>query len=121
MVVVPYLVTRNPVAFRELLTAERITVLNQTPSAFRILRDADANTNAGLFLRYVIFGGENLSFADLLPWIDAHDDARPELINMYGITETTVHVTFRAGCVAKMSSAPTVPTSAARCRTWNAC
>ncbi|WP_373199515.1 amino acid adenylation domain-containing protein [Mycobacterium marinum] len=95
VVVVPYLVTRNPVAFRELLTAERITVLNQTPSAFRILRDADANTNAGLFLRYVIFGGENLSFADLLPWIDAHGDARPELINMYGITETTVHVTFR--------------------------
>ena len=95
VVVVPYLVSRNPADFRDLLSAERITVLNQTPSAFRLVRDADAEVDSPLFLRYVVFGGEMLTFADLIPWIKAHGDSGPELINMYGITETTVHVTFR--------------------------
>jgi amino acid adenylation domain-containing protein len=95
VVVVPYLLSRNPAEFRELLSAERITVLNQTPSAFRLVRDADEEADSPLLLRYVIFGGEMLTFADLIPWVKAHGDSRPELINMYGITETTVHVTFR--------------------------
>ncbi|EUA89367.1 amino acid adenylation domain protein [Mycobacterium ulcerans str. Harvey] len=95
VVMVPYLETRTPRAFRELLSRERITVLNQTPSAFRLLRDADAEAATPLYLRYVIFGGERLTSSDLIPWIEAHGDSHPDLINMYGITETTVHVTFR--------------------------
>ncbi len=50
---------------------------------------------ANLALRYVIFGGEALDFSSLKPWFDRHGDRRPQLVNMYGITETTVHVTYR--------------------------
>jgi hypothetical protein len=49
-----------------------------------------------LALRYVIFGGEALEMESLRPWFERHGDARPQLVNMYGITETTVHVTYRA-------------------------
>ncbi|HKV12539.1 MAG TPA: condensation domain-containing protein, partial [Thermoanaerobaculia bacterium] len=48
-----------------------------------------------LSLRWVIFGGEALEPASLAPWFDRHGDEAPRLVNMYGITETTVHVTFR--------------------------
>jgi amino acid adenylation domain-containing protein len=98
VLVVPYGVTRSPDDFLRLLAEERVTVLNQTPSAFRMLIQADLNRGArgqGLALRTVIFGGEALELQMLRPWVDKHGDARPELINMYGITETTVHVTYR--------------------------
>jgi amino acid adenylation domain-containing protein len=96
VVVVPYLVSRSPEAFYDLILREGVTVLNQTPSAFRSLmqvgvRDADAD----LPLRWVIFGGEALEFAKLRPWMDRFGAGRPRLVNMYGITETTVHVTSR--------------------------
>jgi amino acid adenylation domain-containing protein/non-ribosomal peptide synthase protein (TIGR01720 family) len=98
LVVVPYWVSRSPESFHELLRRERVTVLNQTPSAFRQLVHVDQTAGAPdeLSLRYVIFGGEALEFASLKPWFDRHGDTRPVLINMYGITETTVHVTYRA-------------------------
>jgi amino acid adenylation domain-containing protein len=96
LVVVPYWVSRSPATFRELLARERVTVLNQTPSAFRQLVDADAVAERqGLALRYVIFGGEALDLQSLAPWFERHGDRRPRLVNMYGITETTVHVTWR--------------------------
>ena len=98
LVVVPYWVSRSPEAFHELLREERVTVLNQTPSAFRQLIQADSESDADpseLALRYVIFGGEALDLQSLRPWFDRHGDARPSLVNMYGITETTVHVTYR--------------------------
>jgi len=100
LVVVPYWVSRSPEAFYELLRQERITVLNQTPSAFRQLIWAEEMALGGaepdLALRYVIFGGEALEPASLAPWFERHGDDRPRLVNMYGITETTVHVTWRA-------------------------
>src|SRR5205085_7597125 len=49
----------------------------------------------GLCLRYVIFGGEALELGSLNGWVNRHGTERPALVNMYGITETTVHVTLR--------------------------
>ncbi len=41
-----------------------------------------------------MFGGEALEPQRLGTWLDAHPGF-PRLINMYGITETTVHASFR--------------------------
>jgi amino acid adenylation domain-containing protein len=96
LVVVPYWVSRSPQLFHQLLHEQRVTVLNQTPSAFRQLIQADeAAGDADLALRLVIFGGEALELESLRPWFERHGDRRPQLVNMYGITETTVHVTCR--------------------------
>jgi len=96
LVIVPYWVSRSPEAFRELLVRERVSVLNQTPSAFRQLIQAElSERKADLALRYVIFGGEALELQSLRPWLERYGDERPLLVNMYGITETTVHVTYR--------------------------
>ena len=43
----------------------------------------------------MIFGGERLNPSNLKAWCGLHGDDQPQLINMYGITETTVHVTCR--------------------------
>ena len=96
LVVVPYAVSRSPSAFLALLRDERVSVLNQTPSAFRQLMQAPGLYEcADLALRVVIFGGEALEPRTLQPWFDRFGDAKPRLVNMYGITETTVHVTYR--------------------------
>ena len=97
-VVVSREVQRSPDAFYRLLLTEGVTVLNQTPSAFRHLaRVATASpTSDRLALRLVIFGGEALDLSQLDAWFERFGDARPRLVNMYGITETTVHVTYRA-------------------------
>ncbi|MCC5659230.1 amino acid adenylation domain-containing protein [Nostoc sp. XA010] len=97
LVVVPYLVTRSPESFYELLCQEKVTILNQTPSAFRQLIQAEQSiaTTGDLNLRLVIFGGEALELKSLQPWFERHGDQLPQLVNMYGITETTVHVTYR--------------------------
>ncbi|WP_063048903.1 non-ribosomal peptide synthetase [Nocardia arthritidis] len=97
VVVVDYATSRSPELFRELLIRERVTVLNQTPSAFRQLveADRDASPASGEFsLRYVIFGGEALDLRHLRRWSERHSGDTPRLVNMYGITETTVHVSF---------------------------
>ncbi len=100
LVVVPYLISRAPKKFYQLLRAARVTILNQTPSAFRQFVEAasEARTNDSgndSSLRLVIFGGEALDTASVNRWFDDHDDKQPRLVNMYGITETTVHVTHR--------------------------
>ncbi|MEU8231341.1 amino acid adenylation domain-containing protein [Actinoplanes sp. NPDC048967] len=94
LVVVPHDVARDPQRFRTLLRAEGVTVLNQTPSAFYPLIEADAAEPDRLPLRYVVFGGEALDLSRLTAWYARN--TTPQLINMYGITETTVHVSFRA-------------------------
>jgi amino acid adenylation domain-containing protein len=104
LVVVPWAVSRSPADFLQLLDEERVTVLNQTPSAFRQLAAADAESRRALALRTVVFGGEALDPASLAPWFDRHGDREPLLVNMYGITETTVHVTYRPLSRADLAS-----------------
>ncbi|KUN96932.1 non-ribosomal peptide synthetase [Streptomyces caeruleatus] len=99
LVVVPFAVSREPEAFLRLLVEERVTVLNQTPSAFGQLLGADAESpglGRRLALRYVVFGGEALDLRQVAEWYARHSDDAPVLVNMYGITETTVHVTHLA-------------------------
>ncbi|MEV4091322.1 amino acid adenylation domain-containing protein [Streptosporangium saharense] len=99
LVVVPYEVSRSPREFLALLARERVTVLNQTPSAFYQLTQAEEpGTEPGteLALRSVVFGGEALDLSRLADWYGRHPDDAPVLVNMYGITETTVHVSYRA-------------------------
>jgi non-ribosomal peptide synthase protein (TIGR01720 family) len=98
LVIVPDEVRRSTPDFVRLLKSERVTVLNQTPSAFEVLIAEDAqqhDPSDPLSLRAVIFGGEALNPTKLKPWWALHPVGTPELINMYGITETTVHVTYR--------------------------
>jgi acyl-coenzyme A synthetase/AMP-(fatty) acid ligase/acyl carrier protein len=70
-------------------------VLNQTPSAFRQLIRVDGERGGDLALRVVVLGGEALEPASLREWVQRRGIDTPRLVNMYGITETTVHVTYR--------------------------
>ncbi|MCU6339536.1 AMP-binding protein, partial [Enterobacter quasiroggenkampii] len=80
--------------FLQLLAEERVTILNQTPTYFyQLIREALAEGNPELNIRMVIFGGEALSPQLLKDWRAKYP--RTQLINMYGITETTVHVTYK--------------------------
>ncbi|MFG2285703.1 amino acid adenylation domain-containing protein [Streptomyces sp. NPDC048595] len=113
LVVLPYDVSRSPAHVLRLLADEGVTVLNQTPSAFYQLLDADREdpaTGRRLALRTVVFGGEALDPSRLADWYDRHPDDAPELVNMYGITETTVHVSYlrldRASAAAAGGSSP---------------
>jgi amino acid adenylation domain-containing protein len=102
LIVVPRMVSRSPREFYELLHRERVTILNQTPSSFRQLIEEDEVAGGAheLPLRYVILGGEELQMSSLRPWFARHGDEHPRLVNMYGITETTVHVTYRPLSIA---------------------
>ena len=110
LVVVPYLTSRSPNRFYQLLIDEQVTVLNQTPSAFAQLMQVDEqfDGDSRLSLRYVIFGGEALAIPSLKPWFQRHGDQFPQLVNMYGITETTVHVTYRPITIADTESQSSV-------------
>ena len=99
LVVVPYATSRSPAEFLSLVAREGVTVLNQTPSAFYQLMDvalADSDFGRKHALRYVIFGGEALELRRLGEWYRHYPDDAPRLVNMYGITETTVHVSHIA-------------------------
>ncbi|MHC8287881.1 amino acid adenylation domain-containing protein [Pseudomonas sp. XS1P51] len=96
LVIVPYYISREPQEFHRLLCDEGVTVLNQTPTAFRQLLPIACASPRNMALRQVIFGGEALEVASLRPWFERFGDQQPTLVNMYGITETTVHVTYRA-------------------------
>ncbi|MFJ8032148.1 amino acid adenylation domain-containing protein [Streptomyces sp. NPDC096032] len=95
VVIVPGDIAKDPARFRALLRDERVTMLSQTPTAFGQLIAEERGHEDRLPVRSVVFGGEALRFSDLAPWIDKYGDATPELVNMYGITEITVHATHR--------------------------
>jgi polyketide synthase PksJ len=106
LVIVPGHITRDFEAFYELVSREGVTILNQTPSAFGQFASVDEARRLPLQLRWVIFGGEALRFRELRSWFERHGDAQPELVNMYGITETTVHVTQRGVINAESVQSP---------------
>lgn len=96
LLVPEYGLTRSPVDFHRLVRERGVTVLNQTPSAFYQFIEADRLAGEPLpALRRIVFGGEALALGRLRGWVERHGTAAPELVNMYGITETTVHVTHR--------------------------
>ncbi|MDT0123713.1 amino acid adenylation domain-containing protein [Paenibacillus sp. RRE4] len=95
LIIVPLNVTREPAQFLSLLQKEQVTILNQTPTAFyRIAKlEVESDLHTSLAVRKVIFGGEALQPIQLLEWKKKYPQT--QLINMYGITETTVHVTYK--------------------------
>jgi amino acid adenylation domain-containing protein len=107
LVVSPLWTTRSPEALAGLVAERGVTVLNATPSLFVAVQDELLRRGNELALRYVVFGGEALRPAALRPWFEGFGDGKaapgargPTLVNMYGITETTVHVTYRPLSVA---------------------
>ncbi|MBM7775495.1 amino acid adenylation domain-containing protein [Actinokineospora baliensis] len=111
LVVVPHAVSRSPARFAGLILDQGVTVVSQTPTAFRSLHaELAALRYPPLPCRLVVFGGEALDVRPLAPWFDAYGEAAPRLVNMYGITETTVHVTHhhvrRADVEAAVEGSP---------------
>ena len=94
LIVVPTALTRAPEQFAALIDAARVTVLSQTPSAFRQFSQAYLRVSRPTALRVIVFAGEALPNRLLESWVGSYGDERPMLVNMYGITETTVHLTF---------------------------
>jgi len=91
LIIVPKHVAKDAHLYAALLSTHRVTVLNQTPSAFYVLQEHIVGQSVPVSVRYVIFGGEALHPGKLCPWQQAFPNC--QLVNMYGITETTVHVT----------------------------
>ncbi|MCP4215067.1 MAG: AMP-binding protein, partial [bacterium] len=92
LIIIPKMTARDPKEFAGVLQKEKVTVLNQTPSAFYNL-SREVGPGEPTALRYIIFGGEALNPGKLAEWQIKYPHIK--LINMYGITETTVHVTFK--------------------------
>ncbi len=94
LVVIPKLIARDTAEYLKVLEKEKVTVLNQTPSAFyRLIEEDEKAGKCELSIRYVIFGGEALMPGMLKRFYEKYP--KTKLINMYGITETTVHVTYK--------------------------
>ncbi len=98
---------RSPEALCQLICAQRVTVLNQTPSAFRQLLQAPGVSRIAKHLRFVIFAGESLDVRTLGSWFEQVGSDGPALINKYGITETTVHTTYRRITIGDWRERPT--------------
>lgn len=111
VVIVSSETAHSPRKLLELMQRERVTVLNQTPSAFQQLARAEALAVPAidLSLRYIVFGGEALTANSLGDWVKRHGVASPSLVNMYGITETTVHVTYRLVSSSDIAAGGAIP------------
>ncbi len=94
LIIIPRSTARDPGESLRVIIGEGVTILNQTPTAFsNLLTEEFRTAERKLNLRYVIFGGEALKPAILREWQQRYPETK--LINMYGITETTVHVTYK--------------------------
>ncbi|UAA40606.1 amino acid adenylation domain-containing protein [Paraneptunicella aestuarii] len=108
LVIVPKATARDTRAFAQLLLQQQVTMLSQIPTAFyglsrelanlNISADINSNIKAPIahHVRTVVFGGEALDYSQLSLWYSMYGDDHTQLVNMYGITETTVHVTYKA-------------------------
>src|SRR6266542_2561781 len=96
LIVAPKWVSQSSEAISVLLDKEQVSILNQTPTAFRGLAKikGEKGQMVGRSLRQIIFGGEAMDAASVEEWIESRGSESPLLVNMYGITETTVHVTY---------------------------
>jgi amino acid adenylation domain-containing protein len=97
LVIPGWLGTRDYSIFLSILKRQNVTVLNQTPLSFYHLVEEEKRSFTGILahhLRYVIFGGDRLCPSYLQDWVQRYSPADISLVNMYGITETTVHVTY---------------------------
>jgi amino acid adenylation domain-containing protein len=87
---------RDMSRFYNLCLRYRVSILNQTPSAFQAFaQQVMLDKSPALALRFIIFGGEMLHVSKLASWWERMGTGGPILVNMYGITETTVHVTLK--------------------------
>ncbi|WP_342551890.1 non-ribosomal peptide synthase/polyketide synthase [Paenibacillus sp. FSL R7-0652] len=104
LIVVPHAVVKNPTLFMELLETHQVTILNQTPSYFKQLaNEILTNNSERLAIRKIIFGGEALNPSSLRIWNARYPNI--QLINMYGITEITVHATYKEITVLEIGEA----------------
>ncbi|MFE6311710.1 non-ribosomal peptide synthetase [Streptomyces rochei] len=95
-VCVPSDIARSPEDFLGFLDEQGITILNQVPSIFRALvRIRQKKRNSAESLRYVIFGGETIDLPSVREFLVQNDHVQPVMVNMYGITEITVHATIK--------------------------
>ncbi|MDQ1350459.1 MAG: Non-ribosomal peptide synthetase [Acidobacteriota bacterium] len=94
LLLISKMTARDTRRFLEILGKNQVTILNQTPTAFYNLSYLEVgNPREELNIRYIIFGGEPLTPSRLKEWRAKYPGVK--LVNMYGITETTVHVTFK--------------------------
>jgi len=94
LIIIPKMLARDPFEVLKISRKQKVTILNQTPSAFNNLMGAEKEENEKtLYFKYVIFGGEALKPGALKEWFEKYPETKP--INMFGITETTVHVTYK--------------------------
>ncbi|AXG70721.1 gramicidin S synthase 2 [Kordia sp. SMS9] len=93
LVIIPSEQTKELHSFVDTILTQKITVLNQTPSTFYVVKELLLAANIPNAIRYIIFGGEALQPQMLSDWYA--ENPKCKLINMYGITETTVHVTYK--------------------------
>ncbi|MCP4158079.1 MAG: amino acid adenylation domain-containing protein, partial [bacterium] len=94
VIIIDGITAKDSMQYLEILKKENVTVLNQTPPAFFNIAHLELQSSGTeLKIKYVIFGGDVLQPAKLKKWHEKYPGTT--LVNMFGITETTVHVTFR--------------------------
>jgi len=86
-------VKSNPNQLNTWIQQQRITLIHTIPSIFRLLTREVVNTNGFPSLRYILLSGEPLYGKDIIEWRKRVGE-RTQLVNLYGLTETTLIKTF---------------------------